>query len=58
MACLKNKVRIEVEFLSVWPDHAEEGLSEMEEAISKWASKHRISLDSVRKNTEVESVSE
>lgn len=58
MACFKNKARIEVEFLSAWPDRAEEGLSEMKEAISKWAAKHKISLDSVRKNTEVETVSE
>lgn len=58
MTCFKNKVCIEVEFLSVWPDRAEEGLSEMKDAISKWAAKHKISLDSVRKNTEVEMVSE
>lgn len=58
MACFKHKVRIEVEFLSVWSDRGEEGLSEMNEAISKWAAKYKISLDSVRKNTEVESVSE
>lgn len=58
MACFKNKVHIEVEFLSPWPDHAEEALSEMKEAVSKWATKHKISLDSVRKNTEVETVSE
>ena len=58
MACFKNKVRIEVEFLSVWPDRAEEGVSEMKVAISNWAAKHKISLDSIRKNTEVEMVSE
>ena len=56
MACLKNKVRIEVEFVSEWPDTAEEGLSEMKAAISKWASKNRIMLNSIRKNT-VETVS-
>lgn len=58
MACFKNKARIEVEFLSVWPDRAEEGLSEMKAAISNWAAKYKISLDSIRKNTEVEMVSE
>lgn len=58
MACFKNKVCIEVEFLSVWPDRAEEGMSEMKVAISNWVAKHKISLDSVRKNTEVEMVSE
>ncbi len=58
MACFKNKVCIEVEFLSVWPDRAEEGLSEMKVAIGNWAVKNKISLDSIRKNTEVETVSE
>ena len=58
MARFKNKVCIEVEFSSEWPDNARDALSEMKEAISKWAAKHKISLDSVRKNTEVETVSE
>lgn len=58
MDYFKNKVCIEVEFVSEWPDTAEKGLSEMKAAISNWASKNRIMLNSVRKNTEVESVSE
>lgn len=58
MTCFKNKVCIEVEFLSVWPDCAEEGLSEMKVAISNWAAKNKILLVSVRKNTEVEMDSE
>ena len=58
MDYFKNKVCIEVEFVSEWPDTAEKGLSEMKEAISKWASKNRIMLNSIRKNTEVKSVSE
>lgn len=58
MDYFKNKVGIEVEFVSEWPDTAEEGLSEMKAAISKWASKNRIMLNSIRKNTEVKSVSE
>lgn len=58
MDYFKNKVCLEVEFVSEWPDTAEAGLSEMKTAISKWASKNRIMLNSIRKNTEVKSVSE
>ena len=58
MARFKNKASIEIEFLSSWPDRAEEALSEMKAAISKWASKNRILLNSIRKNAEVETVSE
>lgn len=56
MARFKNKVCIEVEFLSSWPDRADEVLREMKEAASVWASKNRILLNSIRKNT-VETVS-
>ena len=39
MDYFKNKVCVEVEFVSEWPDTAEKGLSEMKSAISKWAAK-------------------
>lgn len=58
MTHYKVKAAIEVEFLSAWPDCAEEGLSEMKVAISNWAAKNKILLVSVRKNTEVEMSSE
>ena len=56
MDSLKNKVCIEVEFVSKWPDSADKVLREMKEAASVWASKNRILLNSIRKNT-VETVS-
>ena len=58
MARFKNKVCIEVEFLSLWPDRADEVLGEMTEAADVWAAKYKISLNSIRKNAEVETVSE
>ena len=56
MDYFKNKVCIEVEFVSKWPDSADKVLREMMEAASVWASKNRILLNSIRKNT-VETVS-
>ena len=56
MDYFKNKVCIEVEFVSKWPDSADKVLREMKEAASVWASKNRILLNSIRKNT-VETVS-
>lgn len=56
MARFKNKVYIKAEFSSEWPDSADKVLREMKEAASVWASKNRILLNSIRKNT-VETVS-
>lgn len=53
MASFKNKVYIKAEFSSEWPDNAQEALSEMNAALSRWASKRNVSLAKVRKNTEV-----
>lgn len=53
MARFKNKVYIKAEFSSEWSDNAQEALSEMNAALSRWASKRNVSLDKVRKNTEV-----
>ena len=53
MARFKNKVYIKAEFSSEWPDNAQEALSEMNAALSRWASKRNVSLAKVRKNTEV-----
>lgn len=58
MARFKNEVYIKAEFSSEWPDNAQEALSEMNAALSRWASRNRILLNSIRKNTEVETVSE
>lgn len=53
MARFKNKVYIKAEFSSEWPDNVQEALSEMNAALSRWASKRNVSLAKVRKNTEV-----
>ena len=53
MARFKNKVYIKAEFSAEWPDNAQEALSEMNAALSRWASKLNVSLAKVRKNTEV-----
>ena len=53
MARFKNKVYIKAEFSSEWSDNAQEALSEMNVALSRWASKRNVSLAKVRKNTEV-----
>lgn len=53
MARFKNKVYIKAEFSSEWSDNAQEALSEMNAALSRWASKRNVSLAKVRKNTEV-----
>ena len=58
MARFKNMVSIEIEFLSMWPDRVDEVLREMTESADVWATKYKISLNSIRKKAEVESVSE